>query len=385
LGANESISNTTICGANRYAVSTNARVYQIQGNTLVPISQDGEAGIRHGFGQAPRISCAADGTLRVASGYRLLSRRTASGWVDEHFGPDFNAVHLSSRDRGVIAGTNVVYDWTPSGARMRWRTGAMHFVGRSAWSDPDGSAWVGGEVRLEGTGTRRGLVLFFSGTTVRYDTIPSVNGIMGLWKSGGVMYALGGSPIDGGPGTLLRRNGSTWELVSTEVSSLFTSISGVSTFALAVSNGAMRRFDGSSWSTVAGPGRPVNSVYVPAANVAFGGTCQNSNDAILRYNGTSWTELNTSAVGSFNCVMAVWGTSASDVYAAVGFSTPRVIHFDGTTWTTMSVGSTTNVTGASGAPGLSLLVGPRAYTNVGTPPGAFVQQLRVGNRGLNRR
>jgi uncharacterized protein YjdB len=376
LPVNESITNTTICGANRFAVATNARVYQIQGTTLVPITQDGEAGTRQGFGEGPRISCANDGTLRMASGFRLLTRRTANGWVDEHYGPDFNAVHLASRDRGVIAGTNVVYDWTPSGARMRWRTGAIQFIGRAAWSEPDGSAWVGGDLSLAGTGERRGLVLFFSGSTVRYDTIPGVNGVMGLWKSGGVMYALGGSPVVGGAGTLLRRVGTTWEVVSTEASSLFSAIDGVSNFALAISNGAMRRFDGTTWTSVAGPVRPASKLYVPAVNTAFAGTCQNSNDAILRYNGTAWTELNTSAVGSFNCVLAVWGTSASDVYAAVGFSSPRVIHFDGTTWTNVSIGSTSRVNAAAGVAGLSLLVGNLGYVNVGTPPGAAVRSMR---------
>jgi hypothetical protein len=109
LAAGEFPLATTQCGASRYALSNRGRVFDVQASALVPLSADGEAAAGGSFGlnsalSKPQIDCAPDGTLRVASAFGLLTRRTNSGWVDEHYAPAIDVVHVANPDRGFAAG-----------------------------------------------------------------------------------------------------------------------------------------------------------------------------------------------------------------------------------------------------------------------------------------
>ena len=381
LAAGEFPRSTTQCGANRYALSNRGRVFAVQSSVLVPISADGEAAAGGPFGLGgAQIDCAPDGTLRLSSGFALLTRYTTSGWLDEHYAPRLDAVHLASPDRGLAAGPNVVFAWTSTGWRQRWRSSAVAFTPRDVWSEADGSGFVVGDIRPPGQAPFAA-VLTLDASGARLDSLLGYSQISSVWRSAGTTY-VAANASSGATGTLLRRTGGGWEIVATLPTNI-TSISGVGNFALAVSGGQTLRFNGSNWTPIDGPVRPVSKIVAVANNLAYGGTCQFTNDIIQLFNGTAWVEQNTASVGAFSCVLSMWATSPTDVFALVNAIAPRLIHFDGATWQTVGQASgatTQRARAAHGVAGLSLIVGNSAMGLVGTPPQFGIRSGPVSRR-----
>jgi cysteine-rich repeat protein len=96
--------------------------------------------------------------------------------------------------------------------------------------------------------------------------------------------------------------------------------------------GTVLRYDGSAWTDISpNVTADVRLLWASSPNdVYIGG------EALLRhYNGTSWTNVNP----GFGFVNGIWGSAANDVYV-VGTVTNtglHVEHFDGATWTPISV------------------------------------------------
>jgi uncharacterized protein YjdB len=382
LAAGETLRTATQCGSAVYAASSKGRVFRIDGNALTPIASDGEAMVAQNYTFLPLLKCASDGTLRAASGNSLLTRYVGPGWVDEHYAPDMYAVAFSHADRAIGTGINVVNEWTPTGGwRVRWRGAGAAFHGRSVWANADGSATLGGTINESVALT----MTITANNIVQIDTLSNYSSVGALWRSSvnGVLYAAAAKPLGTSGGALLRRTTTNgpWEVAAT-LPNAITDISGVGAFAIAVSNGQMLRLNGTTWETVAGPTRPVAKVVAVSGSLMFGGTCQGSNDAIFTYNGTTWMEQNTTAVGAFGCVQSMWGTGASDVFALVGTTTQRVIHWDGSMWTSVVMDPMTTAAAGAGVPGVSIVVGRAGLARLGLPPAASIRSLVRGHNNF---
>jgi len=90
-------------------------------------------------------------------------------------------------------------------------------------------------------------------------------------------------------------------------------------------------FDGAGWSQLAAP-TPVNCIYALGASDVW--LC--SNDAVLHYDGSTFTSSDVSTPTGLDGLASVWASSASDVWA-VG-DDAIVAHYDGTTWSRELVG-----------------------------------------------
>jgi uncharacterized protein YjdB len=370
LAASEQFMSLTQCGNGRYAMTNRGRVFSIGASSMNEISSNGQAAVAQSYGFLGVIDCAPDGTLRAGSGNSLLTRYTGTSWIDEHYAPDLYAVSVVNGNYALAGGDNVVMDWTSSaGWRYRWRSGQLVFQTRSMHADADGSAVLGGSIS-----DFTALVLTLgTSNSVRIDTMSSGNFVSAVWKDvAGNTYAASNSNLGGSTtGTMYRRaaGATAWTGVASSTTNI-TSISGLGNFALAVSNNNLLRYDGANWNVLPGPARSLSRVVTVASSgavIAYGGTCQASNDAIFSYNGTTWTEMNTAAVGSIACVVSMWANSPSDVFALVGTTTQRLIHFDGTSWVNVSVPAMTNARAGHGIPGLSFIVGRQGLGRLGLP------------------
>lgn len=65
---------------------------------------------------------------------------------------------------------------------------------------------------------------------------------------------------------------------------------------------------------------------------------------ILHYNGTTWTTMSSCPAGGF---LDVWGSGPNDVFIVGGSGT--ILHYNGTDWTTMSSGTTYTLYGVWGS------------------------------------
>ena len=133
-------------------------------------------------------------------------------------------------------------------------------------------------------------------------------------------------------GTILRYNGSTWSTMNSGTSMGLNGIWGSSaTNVFAVGwSGTILHWDGNTWTAMnSGTQRDLNAVWGNAANSVFavGGM-----QAITYWNGHTWTPMTTPELESN--FTAVWGTAYNNVYV-VG-SDGDIYHFDGTSWTKMT-------------------------------------------------
>ena len=128
------------------------------------------------------------------------------------------------------------------------------------------------------------------------------------------------------------------------------------------STGTILHYDGASWSQqLSLPEIELQSVWGAAANDVFavGSHIQTTAGAIMHFNGTAWSEMTGPSLPPLSDVVimwrSVWGSSGHDVYAVgarygtmttptTGLLRPTalVAHYDGATWSTVSLPSGTN-------------------------------------------
>jgi hypothetical protein len=65
---------------------------------------------------------------------------------------------------------------------------------------------------------------------------------------------------------------------------------------------------------------------------------------ILHFNGTTWSSVSS---GTTQDLIGVWGTFASDVWA-VGTTNGTILHYNGTSWSSIASGTTQFLAGVWG-------------------------------------
>ena len=139
--------------------------------------------------------------------------------------------------------------------------------------------------------------------------------------------------------------------------------------------GEILRYDGATWTT----GNQSHTIYnswAASENDVWAATSQ----GLLHYDGTAWSVSPGMTTGFF---WGIWGTSASNVYAA-GLS-GRFFHFDGTAWSPVSVpvnaswysieGTSANDIWASGYQGALMHFDGTTWKDMGRPTSSKIYAI----------
>lgn len=190
-----------------------------------------------------------------------------------------------------------------------------------------------------------GVILRYNGTAWVTQNSPTAEHIYAMWgASSNAVWAV----TDGGD--VLFWNGSFWNVVHSQPEPLFgvygTSTQNVQVVGL---SGTAWHWNGSTWTA-----RHANASDIlvalwssDASNALAVGLRGFSSGVALRYNGT-WTETNP---GTSRTLSAVWGPIGFDLYAVGDLGT--IVRFDGTSWATMTSGTSDFLWAVSGAPDAS--------------------------------
>jgi len=229
----------------------------------------------------------------------------------------------------AVGGNGVVvrYDgttWTTSA------TVAASFL-NSVWGSASNDIYTAGA----GDGVSKAVIYHSTtGTAWTPDTVSTsgdgnINAVWGA--SSASIYAVG----DGGV-ILHGKTGGPWTSQSSGTAEDLLGVWGTSDADVwavggGLSDGFILHYNGTSWSTTPFPtdSTAVNGVWAPDTTHAF---AVSSGGSIFAFNGSSWSKL---AHISPTPLIAIWGTSATDVYAAGGST---LLHFNGQAWTQQSMG-----------------------------------------------
>jgi hypothetical protein len=226
----------------------------------------------------------------------------------------------------------------------------------SGTANPLNAIWASGPSDVWAVGVN-GTIRHYNGSTWSASTSNTPQSLSGVWGTGPTdVWAVGST------GTILHYNGTSWSLMQQPANLSFFSVwGGGPDDVLAVTEDAMLHYDGTHWVRIDEALAGVRDVRVfdhshgvlltldgrilrwdgegSTALAALGGfgldiwgtSAQNlyatSVSGIWRFNGVVWGNVDAT-VGE-----TIWGTSANDVF--VGGQTMR--HFNGSTWSTMSV------------------------------------------------
>jgi len=102
------------------------------------------------------------------------------------------------------------------------------------------------------------------------------------------------------------------------------------------SDGTIVRYNGSTWSDLdSGTTEDFNDIWGSSVSHLF---AVGTNGIILRYNGNTWTAMNNGTTSNLN---GIWGSGPSNVFA-VG-SSGTILQYNGSDWSPMSGGTTENL------------------------------------------
>jgi hypothetical protein len=149
--------------------------------------------------------------------------------------------------------------------------------------------------------------------------------LQGIWgASDSSVFAVGQG------GVVQHWNGHTWTELVTGTTSGLNAVSGTSATDVEVAGsfGTLLHYDG-NWTAQNTGGTAWFGVWAAAPGDAF---AVGSSGAIRRWNGSTWSAM--TAPGGLGNLNAVWGTSGSNVYA-VG-DNGVILHWDGAAWSTMT-------------------------------------------------
>jgi hypothetical protein len=343
LPAADSGFTIAMCGTQPVVVSKFGRVYRREGNVWMRLGTDAENLPNRFFGGATRTpSCSSDGTLRVSGGDGSLARWNGTSWVIETIAPSLRSVRLVNRQLGWAAGGGGFSIYRYNGTSWSLATRGLGDQDRrvgsiAAWADGRmiGALWSS-IVPLGPTTSgfpAQGIVRF-DGTSWQYDLSFIVRLVNGVW---GTSFTR--TFAASGDGTVLSFDGGGWSSVYGGADPLFY-IDGIgSTYALALgANMRTVRWDGATWTSVTSvAGVTPNRLHVAGVNDAWAA----AGTALYRFNGTSWTSVNTADIGGARQTYAIFGTRPNDVYVlrASGSTTtsPRILYrWDGSAWSTVT-------------------------------------------------
>lgn len=385
LPAVDSSFNITMCGAQPVVVSRAGRVFRRESNTWVRLGTDANNLPNRFFGTASRgLSCAADSTLRTSGGDGSLARWTGTDWVVETFAPSLRTVHLVNQTLGWASGGGFSlyrYNGSTWSLALRGRGDTDRRVGSiAAWSDGRmvGALWSSiSPLGPTLSGFPAQGIVRFDGTTWQYDLSLIVQLVNGVW---GTSYT--NTFAASGDGRILSFDGGGWTSVYQGVEPL-THIGGVGqTHAIAVGN-SMRtvRWNGTTWTSVTAlPGVNPSRLHVAGVNNAWAA----AGNAIYRFDGSTWTAIDVSAIGGAQTTYAIFGTSVNDVYVlrATGPSAgaPRALYrWNGATWSTVTGFSATApewMEAGHAVPGLGMITGNNGNVFVSTANPPAIQRRK---------
>lgn len=282
---------------------------------------------------------------------------TSEGWCWQFPLPQGAALYAAS---GMRSGD--VFAAGSGGTILRNTAGKWSIVESQTDEDLYG-LWVNGATDAFAVGDR-GTILHFDGR--RWSSMPSgtTKVLNGVWGSGpSDVFAVGGGRKSGQEnGVILHYDGRRWiqaakgtSLPSLDAiwgagpSDVFAAGAGRSGWESV--RGAAVHFDGSSWRAISFPnerqgvwGLWGTTSRLFGVGYREGGVAAYTHGDVLLYDG-SWKRM----FGNPDLLEAVWGSSGSDVFA-VG-RRGRIVHSDGTTWTTQRSipTSTTGVQASSGS------------------------------------
>ncbi len=358
------IGSLVMCNGAPLLSTTRGRVFRWTGTTFEELGNALEALPDRWFGSSRRpVSCASDGTIRVAGGDGSIARWMDGFWLTESYLPSLRAVRLVSPTLGWAAGGGFsLYRWNGTAWTSAFRFSAFddnyrRIGGIAAWPDGRMIAALWSNIAPAGiVSTQAQGALLHDGSTWAIDTSSTVRLLNDVW---GTSYANTFGVT--GNGRVLRFDGTTWTPVFTGSSTLHRIGGAGDTFALAIGPGLSTvRWNGTAWSEVSGAttqGNP-SAFHVDGVNSAWASV----GTALYRFSGTAWSAVNVSDAGGATSTWALFGTGPNDVYAVRGPSDgARLLYrWDGTAWspvTGMTPGDRDFIAAGSAVPGLAVMVG----------------------------
>lgn len=192
--------------------------------------------------------------------------------------------------------------------------------------------WGTSETNIYVTG-KGGGVARFNGTQWLEMSSQSLKDINSCWQSSsGVLHAVG-------YGVLLIWDGAAWERQTMQNCQYLVAVHGTpgqDVFTAGYGDGSLLRWAGDEWIDTAVDQGSIGirlSIWGSSGSDMF--SC---GQGLSRWDGTTWTEMVT-PLESGTQFQAVWGSSSEDVFAVTHYLDSRMIHFDGTSWTVMDIGS----------------------------------------------
>jgi hypothetical protein len=210
----------------------------------------------------------------------------------------------------------------------------LHYDGAS-WSPMDTETTTGpSSVSLEPV----------SETISSPTSVATTADLFSIWGSSATdVFAVGQHYWQGGGGTILHYDGSTWSSMDSGTTRSLYGIWGSSgSDVFAVGSRIILHYDGLSWSHMESEttqylydvwGSSGSDVFA----VGYDGT-------ILHYDGSTWSSMDS---GTTRRLYAVWGSSNTDVFAVSDYDT--ILHYDGSSWTSMNGRTANPLSGIWGA------------------------------------
>jgi hypothetical protein len=212
-----------------------------------------------------------------------------------------------------------------------WRQPAASASGpmMDVWATTPSDIFVVGRIEAAGP-----LVQYYDGDRWWRPLIAGAGSLLGVWGwSSSNVLAVG---EDEGAPVVLRINGpTTTTRLTPPPSGTLQDVWGPSPSDVFVvgylADGLIYRFDGTTWESMA-PGTTawLRAVWGSAANDVYAVGTEGTTGAIVHYDGTAWTAVDT-GTGALPFLQGVGGTAADDVFV-VGVGT--VLHYDGAVWQT---------------------------------------------------
>ena len=259
-------------------------------------------------------------------------------WVRDTLAGPAGVEYLTS-----VWGTSASDVWV--GGAAGGPTSLQHWTG-SSWAPSPGYCSTAGKCATTGiwgtasndvwaVGTE---ILHYDGVAWNFDDVPPAT-LRAVWGSASNNVYTGGDA-----GGLYRYNGTFWSQIGSGTSGLGTepvsAIWGTSASNVYVGTAdpgmasglALHRFNGTTWSTVAGANiNGVRSIWGSSANDIYVG----GDFGYLRHwNGTAWSTITGLGVGGLDGFQGIWGNAANDVYAAQRDG--DIWHYNGHVWTSLS-------------------------------------------------
>ena len=176
--------------------------------------------------------------------------------------------------------------------------------------------------------------------------------VYGIWGSSATdVFAVGATDCRGAwytdcSAVIFHLAGGAWEQAKLPGQSLLAvwGASAKDVFAVGVA-GQILHYDGTGWSRLSsGTDRSLYAIWGNSADTVF---AAGETGTILRFDGKTWQEMTSPESRAGERIRGIWGSSASDVFA-VGRS---ILHYNGSTWSSMSGGTTKTLYGVWGSSG----------------------------------